>query len=41
MLVLFAVLMNVIFILYEFLLKNFMVLYEKKLEKHILKIFKF
>lgn len=40
MLVLFAVLMNVIFILYEFLLKNFMVLYEKKLEKHILKIFK-
>ncbi len=41
MLVLFAVLMNVVFVMYEFLLRNFMVLYEKKLEKRIKKIFRF
>lgn len=40
MIILFTVLMNVTFVLYEFLLKNFMILYERKLEKRILKIFK-
>lgn len=40
MIVVFAVLMNVTFALYEFLLKNFMVLYESKLENRIKSIFK-
>ncbi len=40
MVILFAVLMNIAFVLYEFLLKNFLILYEKKMEKRILKIFK-
>ena len=40
MIVLFAVLMNVVFILYDLLLKIFLVLYEKRIEKRILDIFK-
>lgn len=40
MIIVFAALMNVTFALYEFLLNNFMILYERKLEKRILKIFK-
>ncbi len=39
MLVLFAVLMNITFILYDFMLSKFLILYERKLEKRILKIF--
>ncbi len=40
MLVLFAVLMNVVFILYDLLLKKYLFLYEKRLEKRVLDIFK-
>lgn len=40
MIILFAVLMNVVFILYDLLLKNFLVLYEKRIEKRIRDIFK-
>lgn len=39
-LVVFAVLMNVVFVLYDILLKKFLFLYEKKLEKRLLNIFK-
>lgn len=40
MIIIFAVLMNVVFAMYEFLLNNFLVLYEKKIEKRIIKYFK-
>lgn len=36
----FAVLMNVVFIMYEFMLKYFLILYENKLEKRIKKLLK-
>ena len=39
MLVLFTVLMNITFILYEFMLSKFLILYERRLEKRVLKIF--
>lgn len=40
MLAVFAVLMNILFLLYEMLLKYYTAFYEKKLEKQLLKIFK-
>lgn len=40
MLAVFAVLMNILFLLYEILLKYYTAFYEKKLEKQLLKIFK-
>ncbi|MCD7872779.1 MAG: hypothetical protein LUG21_05705 [Clostridiales bacterium] len=36
----FAVMMNIVFFMYEFMLKYFIVLYDKKLEKRISKIIK-
>lgn len=38
--VIFTVLMNILFIIYDFVIKNTFVLYEKKLEKRIKKYFK-
>lgn len=40
MIVVFAVLMNIVFVLYDLLLKKFLFIYEKKIEKRILYIFK-
>lgn len=36
----FALLMNIIFFMYEFLLKYYLLIYEKKLEKRIIKLFR-
>lgn len=38
--VIFAVLMNILFVIYDFVIKNTFLLYEKKLEKRIKKYFK-
>lgn len=39
-LILFAVLMNITFFMYEFMLKYYLLVYERKLEKRILKLLK-